>query len=114
MKLDRNEKGRGKYGLIKRRRIEQLEALHEGGGGYVAAEELHNAIALLERAGVIDWGDTVDSEFFVIRLRDRFARAALHAYAVIAQIHGQITYGNEVADLSRRAGLKHPNCKTPD
>ena len=36
---------------------------------------------MLEKAGVLDWGDTDETEFFVMRLRNKYARAGLTAYA---------------------------------
>jgi uncharacterized protein (DUF924 family) len=117
VRLDRNEKGHGKYGLIKRRELEKMRASWIRTHNETEAEALRRveaAIALLEVAGLIDWGETPESEFFVIRLKDRFARAALRAYSLSAQSAGLATYGNEVGDLANRSSLKHPNCKFPD
>jgi len=116
MKLDRNlnADGHGKYGLIKNRRLAEIEKLYDGGDGDVPdLQAIHDAVALLERAGVIDWGDTIDTEFFVMRLRDRNAGHALAHYASKAQEH-DIEYAAEVSRLALRAGGNHPNPKVPD
>lgn len=39
------------------------------------------ALKTLEEAGVLDFGDSPSTDFFVIRLRDKHAAAALSAYA---------------------------------
>lgn len=72
MKLDRNTNadGRGKYALLRLR-----EWPH---GHSVKCQE---AFDTLVDAGAIDFGDTPETEFFVIRYKDRFAARALHAYA---------------------------------
>jgi hypothetical protein len=106
--------GRGKYGLIKNRRLAVIQAWSGGDGEILDQRAVEEAIALLERAGVIDWGTTPDTEFFVIRLRDRFAGGALHEYAHAARLTGEREYAGEVEILAARAGIKHPNCKKPD
>lgn len=116
MKLDRNinEDGRGKYGLIKNRRLAEIDKLYDGGDGDVAdLQAIKDAIALLERAKVIDWGITPETEFFVIRLKDQHAQAALDSYAEDA-VDDDVEYAEEVGGLALRAGPNHPNCKNPD
>ncbi len=85
MKLDRNinPDGRGKYALIKLREL------------------------------YIDHGDTPDTEFFVIRLKDKYAEAALRAYADAAIIDGESEWGLEVGALAAKAAA-HPNKRKPD
>lgn len=117
MKLDRNINGdgRGKYGLIKHRRLAEIEKLYDGGDGDVAdLQAVHDAIALLERAGVIDWGTTIDTEFFVVKLRDINAGAALTGYGISATMRVDPEYGAEIEALAKRAGPNHPNAKVPD
>lgn len=110
MKLDRNlnADGHGKYGLIKNRRLAAIRA--EAPPQYVSA--IDAALKALELAGLIDWGDTVDTEFFVIRLRDRFSRPALSAY-VAAAAPVDREYAEDVAKLADRA-IYHPSKKAPD
>ncbi len=115
MKLDRNINGdgRGKYGLILNRKLAEITN-HDGSGR--AANKLaavREAIAALEAHGVIDWGDTVDTEFFVIRLRDRYACATLHEYAIGAVVDDS-EYAKEVRMLADRSGFRHPHPQVPD
>lgn len=115
MKLDRNINGdgRGKYGLILQRRRTEIAQQHAGLGSL--SEAVEAAIRVLEIAGVVDWGNTVDSEFFVIRLKDLGARAALNAYAAVFMGKGEDPeYASEIEQMAKRAGPNHPNCKQPD
>jgi len=118
MKLDRNLNagGRGKYGLIKNRRIAEIRAGKDFEvSRNVSKARVEEALQLLEAAGVLDWGTTPETEFFVIRLKDRHAGAALNAYATDARVHGDKEYAEEVYyRLACRAGSNHPNSKTPD
>lgn len=116
MKLDRNlnADGRGKYGLIKSRRIAEIRAWDGGDGEPLDQKAMEEALALLERAGVIDWADKHDSECFVIRLKDQYARSGLLGYADAAAADGELEYAREVVDLANRAGPSHPHCKRPD
>lgn len=112
MKLDRNllhrNHGRGKYALILLRQLPP----HVPGDGH---GPVYEAIELLERAGLIDWGEKGTSgEFFVIRLKDRHASAALNCYAHDASLHGDLEWANEVREMADRAGPSHPDCKLPD
>ena len=86
MKLDRNENinGKGKYALLNL------------------------------RTNKIEWGyvDEPD-EFFVIKLRDKYAKDALEAYAA-AIIHDDPEFAEQVIELAMRAGPDSPYCKEPD
>jgi hypothetical protein len=110
MKLDRNiPTGHGnKYGLIKNRRLEELRDR----AGHLPTT-IGNAILTLVDAGVLDWGCSPDTEFFVIRLKDRNAGPALGSYAIAAMTDDP-EYANDVAELAARSGLRHPCCKRPD
>ncbi len=112
MKLDRNipgNEGRGKYALILLRKL----AAYEPEGAF-AASPVMDAIALLDREGLIDWGlQGSDSEFFVMRLKDRSARPALLAYAADARSYDS-EWAAEVRELAAHSGPSHPGCKTPD
>lgn len=114
MKLDRNinHNGRGKYALLKLRKITEFET--PGTPGFMHRDSIHHAIALLERHGILDWGNTIDSEFMVIRLKDENAESALSAYGISATLHGDPEYGGEIEAMARRSGRNHPNCKKPD
>lgn len=90
MKLDRNinESKRGKYALIKLRRLTEIEAWDGGDGEAADRHAVIDAINLLERAGVLDWGYAgTEGEFMLIRLKDKYAADALEAYAAAATRH---------------------------
>lgn len=84
MKLDRNvnSNGRGKYAIINL------------------------------RTNLVEWGDTPDQEFFVIKLKDKYAEAALMAYANAANADDS-EYAHEVRELALRA-KEHPLKRRPD
>ena len=116
MKLDRNINGNGsgKYGLIKNRRLAQIRAWDGGDGEIADQQAVEDALALLERAGVIDWGyPNSESEFFVIRLCDRFAHAALANYSMVAH-HVDPEYAKDVRELADRSGPYSKFRKMPD
>ncbi len=52
-------------------------------------------------------------EFFVLKLKDVNAEAALRAYSASAAAHDP-DYARAVAELADRAGPHHPDCKQPD
>ena len=115
MKLDReiNKNGKGKYAVVRLRGIED-------------GDEAYLCLKRLEELGHLDWGLTgQQDEFFVIKLRDRFADAALRAYskAVMAaagkckefdESKELAQYALSVQKLESRAGTLSPFCKTPD
>ncbi len=106
MKLDRNlnPSGMGKYALVRLRDID----------GHKDREEILRALTTLERAGVIDYGIAGQpDEFFPIRLKDKYAQAALDAYAQAAS-EDDIEWAAEVERLAARSGPDHPLCKRPD
>lgn len=111
MKLDRttNGTGRGKYGLILARKLAEAERIH----GPQTLMEIEHAIKVLETARIIDWGDTVETEFFVMRLRDKYAAAGLNAYATAAHFDDP-EYAGDINAMVLRSGPRHPNCKVPD
>jgi hypothetical protein len=63
---------------------------------------------------VLQDGPGESNEHFVIMLKDKYARAALMAYADAAAADGEIEYAQDVTVLANRAGPLHPNCKKPD
>lgn len=76
MKLDRNKNpdGRGKYALINLRK------------------------------STVEWGDTANDDFFVIKLKDRFAAPALRAYAEAVETRANEVGGHEGLELHEYAG----------
>lgn len=113
MKLDRNsnDEGIGKYALLKLRKLEDFRDPTDP--FLELAPEIDAAVRLLAMNDIIDWGATPETEFFVIRLKDKYAMYALDTYARQAR-HDDVEYGNEVMRLAERAGPNHPNCKAPD
>lgn len=111
MKLDRNlnANGTGKYALLKLRKLDEFRS---GTWGDLAPE-IAQAISALEAAGILDWGDTPETEFFVMRLKDQFAQAGLVGYGAAAS-HIDPEYAEEIEGMAKRAGPSHPNCKRPD
>jgi len=105
MELDRTKNGNvGKYIAINTRKLSRIPD---------TAREL--ASLILESPDAVEFGKTgSDDEFFLIKLKDRFALAALRAYAHTAILFGQKDYGREVLALSDRSGSHHRSCKTPD
>lgn len=111
MKLDRNVNadGLGKYGLIKNRRLAELRVVNFG----QLEDELSHAIHVLEKHGVIDWGTTPETEFFVMRLKDKYAGGALQVYANAA-LEDDPEYARDVFELAWRAGAGSSFVKRPD
>jgi len=101
MKLDRNitKPRRGKYALIKLRQSRLTPELCCGPSEIMVETE------------AIDFG--CDGEdFFVIRLKDKYAPDALRAYARAASAD-DIEYAKEIDQLALNAE-NHPNKKRPD
>ncbi len=99
MKLDRNitNPKRGKYALIKLR----------------DCVPVRSAEGITFPVEAVDFGDTEDTDFFVIRLKDKYASVALRAYALAAGQDGQTEYADEIHLLADQS-LFHPNRKLPD
>ena len=114
MKLDRNitNPRRGKYALIKLRDAVIRPPDRRRGTTEVSTNS-------------IDFGDTDDSDFFVMRLKDRFTGPALRAYASAITSHlatlpaddetreGLVEYHHEIIRLAEQAHA-NPNQRTPD
>lgn len=113
MKLDRNinTDGLGKYALLKLRELAKFETtdtFHR----YPA--DIESALRLLEANGILDWGILgTESEFMLIRLKDRYAQQALHAYANAAE-PSDPEWAAEVREMANRSGPNSPWCKRPD
>lgn len=111
MQMDRNlnEDGRGKYALVLLRSLLN----YVGSGPFDGhAPNIQAALDTLRDAGALDLGNSTDTEFFVIRLKDRSAEAALNAYATDAAQYDQ-EWAREVFALADKA-KHHPCKKTPD
>lgn len=106
MKLDRNinPNGIGKYALLLFRNLPTDP---------VGASQFNDALKVLVSLGVMDFGNTEDSEFFVIRLKDKYAAPALGAYVDAALADGQAEWAKEVDALAAKAAT-HPSKKQPD
>lgn len=104
MKLDRNSNpsGVGKYALIKLRNMPE---------GYPKVSGSGNEFVTVP-SNCVDFGDTPDTEFFVIRLKDKYAERALLSYA-LAAMKDDPEYGSEIKKLSDFAAV-HPNKRKPD
>ena len=108
MKLDRNldPSGRGKYALLKLRVARSYSP-------QAAQTVLAPHFEGLKVAGVLDWGVTPETEFMVIRLKDKYAQAALRAYANAARADDP-EYAAEIDEMAARSGPNSPFCKRPD
>lgn len=109
MKLDRNINGNGtgKYALVKLRAQPENDA---------ASLAVARALSVLDQNGMLDYGMSPKTEFFVIRLKDRYAKAALRGYfnAIEADEEGDMEYAAEIDEMQMRAGPDNPFCKKPD
>jgi hypothetical protein len=102
MKLDRNLGiGRGKYALIKLRD----DNLH-------FVEDDHGSESVFVPSRSVDFGSSPNTEFFVIRLKDKYAAPALFAYADAAQLD-DAEYAEEIRELARQAD-HFPHKHQPD
>jgi hypothetical protein len=104
MQLDRNVNptGLGKYALVLVRKMLQ-DTEHTA--------EIGEALSVLEKYGIIDWGQR-GNDFFVIRLKDRNAAPALDAYARSILRHDP-QFALQVRSLATTA-MRHPDSKQPD
>ncbi|HEX5244082.1 MAG TPA: hypothetical protein VFW23_12530, partial [Tepidisphaeraceae bacterium] len=108
--LDRsvNVEGMGKYALVKLRKLAEYR-----GGPHAPA--IRDAINTLVERGILDWGArNTESEFFVIRLKDKYAQGPLCEYATAAENDGEWEYGKDVRDMALRACPASKWCKKPD
>jgi len=110
MKLDRNvnDDKKGKYALILMRKLDL--SLEEYGRDY---DRMFGFRSMEFPSEAIDFGEAGgDSEFFVVRLKDKYAAPALRAYAEAAESDDP-EWATEVHELANRAAL-FPNKKRPD
>lgn len=111
MRLDRN-KGHGKYAIINLRKVDGYKPL----GGMPTVEAVASAIAMLGKAGLINYGEPgTENEFFVVMLKDLCADFALRGYAnAAAEMMKDREYATDVMNLAKRAGTASQFCKVPD
>lgn len=104
MKLDRNinPDGKGKYALLKQRELSHSQSVH-----------VSDAVDMLSECGIIDYGGTPETDFFVIRLKDKYAAPALEAYANAALLDDQDEYAKEIFVLAHKART-YPSPRMPD
>lgn len=105
MELVRNKtkSGLGKYAVI---RLDKLD---------LSDRETQRAFAALSMDGALEFGEPeTENEFFVIKLKDKYAQGPLSEYATAAELDGEWTYGQQVRELARRSGPASPWCKKPD
>jgi hypothetical protein len=101
MKLDRTATGVNKYAVVRLRKIA------------TATPQDAKVFDQLILGGYVDLGNPGDDdEFFVIKLKDRYAPQALFAYAAAARVDDP-EYADEIVELARRA-MRHPHSKKPD
>ena len=110
MKMDRNlnTDGCGKYAVINLRKFKTM------GEDSDERREVRIALEALQQAGVLEWGCVGEpDEFFLIKLKDRYAAPALLAYA--EAIDGDDSeFAAEVRNMAMRSGTHNPLCKNPD
>lgn len=111
MKFDRslNADGLGKYALLKLRNYPKPDA--------PGRESVDQALSVLSQAGMLDMGYVgTESEFFLMRLKDKYSLKALLAYqrAVCDDEPTDTEYAQEILDMANRAGPNSQWCKKPD
>lgn len=114
MRLDRNINGNGdgKYGVINVRRLREFQK--QVSEAPMIQRELAAAIKTLESAGILEWTQRgTPGEFFLIRLKDKYAGDALAAYAVAAHADDP-EYAEDIVEMASRAGANSPWCRAPD
>lgn len=115
MRLDRNLNKQGKYILIKARELEK----HTGSPAF-GETDVVAAMRVLEKAGLLVYSTPgSEDEFFVIKLKDKYAAPALYSYmsAVLGDPdtpEPDKEYAGEIEALGDRAGVNSPWCKRPD
>lgn len=115
MKMDRdvNTDGTGKYALIKLRNMPTGDDVL----ARQANAEVHAALEVLNGHGMLDWGNVhSESEFFVMRLKDKFSYRGLLGYMKAIELESEpdFEYAKAILEMVGRAGPYSPFCKLPD
>jgi hypothetical protein len=114
MKMDRNipeNDGAGKYAIVNLRRLREL---CPGGTFSEFSPGVTEALRVLEEVGALEWGAVgTESEFFLVKLKDKHSPAALYAYADSIR-PTDAEFAAEVTQMCFRAGERSPWCKEPD
>jgi hypothetical protein len=116
MKLDRDASdiGMGKYGIVNVRRLKEIFKKLTDSRTRDSSTAVEDAFKTLSNAGVITLGTSHSpDEFFLIKLKDKYAKAALEAYAKAAR-EDDPEYADAVQELANRSGASNPYCKKPD
>lgn len=114
MKMDRdvNADGTGKYALVNMREIKRIGGVKGHHNPDIAA-----ALHTLELNGLIDYGQVgTESEFFVMKLKDKFSYRGLLGYMKGVELEPEpdYEYAKAILDMAGRAGPYSPFCKLPD
>lgn len=109
MKLDRNltESRIGKYALI---RLDKLRSLFFD---VDIVDNLTSPIAQISSKNIELGLVGEQDEFFVLKLKDKYAKVALEAYANAVRVDDP-EYASQIDDLISRASENSPFCKDPD
>ena len=113
MKLDRNVNvdKRGKYAIINfRTDVKGFEGWQSALTN-ICRNRLQMFTVVPREA--VELGESLETEFFVIKLKDKYAQAALTAYATAAAEDDE-EYAQEIRALATRSGPNRPLCKKPD
>lgn len=96
----------GGYALLLQRKIGHTPK------GLKPNQPIAEAIKVLNTWRCLDFGDTQETDFFVIRLKDKYAAAALAAYAGAA-MRDDPEWALEVLNLAKKAA-EYPLPQIPD
>lgn len=109
MKLDCNTNSCGKYAVVNMRKVRKLLDTYQG-----EESRLAKALQVLESLGVIEYGEpNSPDEFFVLKLKDRYAHDALMQYSWSVNMFDP-EYAEDIKELAYRAGYRNRYCKDPD
>lgn len=117
MKMDHDIEGnggRGKYALLLLRKLTEYDDGKTFGG---VSPKIAAALQVLEDAGIVDWGIVgTESEFFVMRLKDKYAYGGMVGYIREVEAGPFIDreYAAALRDMALRSGPHSKFCKEPD
>lgn len=111
MKMDRNinSDGTGKYVVINMRKLRDFRDANQQ-----MRPDIIEALRVLSNAGAVEWGNVgSQSEFFLVKLKDRHSLPAIQAYADSIRMSDP-EFADEVYEMTMRAGPHSKFCKEPD